>query len=123
MAGPEPEGVSSGSFSGLPAEEPYPGLRRRHFNTERATVNSYEFDAGAEFPLHKHPQEQLTLVTRGEVRMSLGGATTSLSSGDWSVVPGGIEHGITAGPEGATIVAVIMPRRDSVDDYELAQES
>ena len=108
-----------GSFADLEPEHPYPGLVKRTFDAESATVNSYEFEPGAQFPLHHHDQEQVTLVSEGEVEMTIGDEVSSLRSGDWSVVPGGVAHGITAGPEGAIILAIIVPRREGADSLEI----
>jgi quercetin dioxygenase-like cupin family protein len=102
-----------GRFAELASDEPYPGVVRRTFDAAGATVTSYEFSPGASFPLHRHMQEQITLVDEGSVHMRIGGDEPELSMGDWSVVPGGIEHGVTAGPSGARITAIIIPRRES----------
>ena len=102
-----------GTFAGLASDEPYPGVVRRTFDAAGATVTSYEFSPGASFPLHRHTHEQITLVDEGSVRMRIGEDEPELSAGGWSVVPGGIEHGVTAGPTGARITAIIVPRRES----------
>jgi quercetin dioxygenase-like cupin family protein len=107
-----------GTFAGLASDEPYPGVVRRTFDAAGATVTSYEFSPGASFPLHRHTHEQITLVDEGSVRMRIGEDEPELSTGGWSVVPGGIEHGVTAGPTGARITAIIVPRRES-GAYEL----
>lgn len=114
--------TGNGSFASLPAETPFPGVTRQGFTTERMTVNRYEFEPGASFPLHSHPQEQVTLVTRGSIEITIDGETERLTPGDWSVARGGSEHGITAGPEGAGIIAIISPPRTRTDEYEIAGE-
>jgi len=108
-----------GSFAQLAPDEPYPGVVRRAFDSEAATVTRYEFEPGASFPLHRHRQEQITLIEAGSVRMSIAGREEELEAGAWSVVAGGVEHGIVAGPDGARIVAVVVPRRESADAYEV----
>jgi quercetin dioxygenase-like cupin family protein len=110
-----------GRFADLERERPYPGLAKRTFDAEGATVNSYEFEPGAEFPLHHHDQEQVTLVTEGEVRMTVGDSVSNLDAGSWNVVPGGMPHGITAGPEGAVILAIIVPRRGTLDSLKIVE--
>lgn len=109
--------VEIGSFDALEPEHPFPGVERRYFHSERATVSRYEFQPGASFPLHRHPEEQLTFVERGEVAFTIDGVEHRLGPGAWSVVGGEIEHGITAGPEGAAILAIVSPRRASSDAY------
>jgi quercetin dioxygenase-like cupin family protein len=110
-----------GSFEELPADNAYAGITRRTFSSDRATVTSYSFTPGARFPLHRHPQEQITLIQSGEVEMTVGEKVDRLSAGDWSVVEPDIEHGITAGPEGAAIVAIVVPRREAADAYTVVE--
>jgi quercetin dioxygenase-like cupin family protein len=109
-----------GSFAELPMDEPWPGVRRRAFDSQGATVTQYEFEPGAEFPLHSHPQEQITLIAKGEVHLTVAGEETQLAPGDWSVIPQKVEHGIKAGAVGARFVAIIVPRRESPNAYTVA---
>jgi quercetin dioxygenase-like cupin family protein len=106
-----------GSFDDLPADRAYEGVTRRSFSSEKATVTSYTFAAGAQFPLHRHPEEQITLIQAGDVEMTIGDRVQRLSAGDYSVVEPEVEHGVTAGPSGATVVAIIVPRRESADAF------
>lgn len=117
-----PETASEGRFDELPLDEPWPGVHRRVLDSARATVTGYEFEAGAQFPLHSHPQEQITLVEEGEVEFTIGGEVKRLSPGDWSVIPPNVEHGLRAGPDGARFLAIIVPRRESPNAYTLATE-
>jgi unsaturated pyranuronate lyase len=111
--------ASSGRFADLHAEVAYPGVRRRTLHSERVTLTEYTFEPGATFPLHRHAQEQVTLVEEGEVRMAVADATQTLSAGAWAVTPGNVEHGITAGAGGARIVAILSPRRTDGADITL----
>jgi len=113
----------TGSFEALESSEPYPGLRRRSFDGTGATVNEYSFEPNASFPLHHHAEEQITLVTHGDVDLTVGGETATLSAGDWSVIAGGVEHGIRAGANGARIVAIVVPRRASPSAYTVVGSS
>ncbi len=101
----------TGSFDALPVETPFPGVRRRTFSSEQATIAEYAFDAGARFPRHHHPQEQVTLVREGDVELVAGDRRERLAVGAWSVVAGGVEHGITAGDRGARFLVLLVPRR------------
>jgi quercetin dioxygenase-like cupin family protein len=106
-----------GSFSEMPSAEPFSGVGRRTFDSAGSTVNEYSFRAGAAFPVHRHPEEQVTLVLEGTVELTVDGEMSTLAAGSWSVVGPDVEHGITAGPSGARIVAIIMPRRERADAY------
>jgi quercetin dioxygenase-like cupin family protein len=112
-----------GSLESLPVAEPFPGLRRRSFDSAGATVNEYAFEPGARFPLHRHPQEQVTLVLEGEVEMTIDGRVSTLAAGAWSVVAPDVEHSITAGPQGARILAILVPRRSAADAYTVIAEA
>ena len=113
----------AGSFTELEAEEPFPGVRRFAFDTERATVTRYEFEPGATFPLHRHPQEQITLIEAGDVAFTIDGAVERLGPGGYSVVGAEVEHGITAGAGGARFVAIVIPARAASDAYTVTGDA
>ena len=105
----------------MQAEEVYDGVQRRSFSSRSATVTSYTFAPGATFPLHRHPQEQITLIEAGQVEMTVEDRVEPLAAGDWSVVEADVEHGIRAGPDGARVVAIVTPRRESSDAYTVVR--
>jgi quercetin dioxygenase-like cupin family protein len=111
--------IEVGNFADAPEEEPFPGVRRRHFDAEGATVTEYRFEPGATFPNHRHAQEQITMVVDGTLSMTIEGEASELGPAGWSVVGPEIDHGITAGPEGARFLAVVTPRRGAADEYEV----
>ncbi len=100
-----------GSFEQIPAEIPHAGIDRRVLTTSKATVQMYRFAPRATFPIHQHAQEQITLVIEGDIAFSAHGESQELSAGEWSVVPGGVPHGVTAGPAGARFIAILIPPR------------
>jgi quercetin dioxygenase-like cupin family protein len=108
---------ASGSVDDLPPDEPWRGVRRRAFDSQRATATQYEFGAGAEFPLHSHPQEQITPIEEGDLELTVGDTVERLGAGDWSVGPPEVPHGISAGAEGARFLAIVVPRRTSPHAY------
>lgn len=113
--------MASGRLDELAAEHPFPGIVRRALTSEQATVTEYTFEPGATFPSHVHPQEQITLVLEGAVRLTSGGVTEGLAAGAWSIVAGGTAHGITAGPDGTRFLAILVPRRDPDAAYTLIE--
>ncbi len=108
-----------GSFDELPAEQPFPGISRKTFNTIKSTVTRYSFEPGAAFPLHRHPQEQITMIEAGTVEFIHGDESGELTAGSYFLVAPEIEHSIKAGPDGATILAVVIPGRENSDAYEV----
>ena len=108
-----------GRFDELPADEVYPGVLRRSFSSDQATVTSYTFEPGAGFPLHSHPQEQITMIQAGEVEITVADQVQALSAGEWNVVAPDVPHGLRAGDSGAQILAIVVPRRRSPDAYRV----
>jgi quercetin dioxygenase-like cupin family protein len=100
-----------GSFEEIAAETPFAGIDRRVLTTSKATVQQYRFEPGASFPLHRHPQEQITVVLDGDISFGAGGESRALRAGEWSVVAGDVPHGVTAGPAGARFIAILVPPR------------
>jgi quercetin dioxygenase-like cupin family protein len=111
-AGPEPA-----------VEHPFPGITRRTNHTAQATVSAYAFEPGAEFPIHTHPEEQITVVLTGTVVFEVEGERHALGPGETYAVAPDLEHGLRAGPEGARFLAVVVPRRSGSDAYEIKGES
>jgi quercetin dioxygenase-like cupin family protein len=110
-----------GTFGPGSGDEPFPGISRQSFDTERATVVSYQFEAGARFPLHRHAEEQITVVEEGEIEFRLVEETRRLSAGDWAVTAPDTPHGVVAGPRGARVLAIIIPRRRTGDGYVVVE--
>ncbi len=112
----------TGALEDLPGEAPFSGITRRVLRTAKATVQEYRFDPGATFPRHQHVQEQITLILEGNVAFTAGTEIYQLGQGSWSVVAGGVEHGITAGPSGTRFLAILVPPRAAADGYTLTSE-
>ena len=55
-------------------------------------------------------------------QMTIAGEPTPMEAGDWSLVDPGVQHGITAGEDGARILAIVAPPRASSGEYELAAQ-
>lgn len=110
-----------GRFEELLSEAPYEGIDRRVLTTPEATVQEYRFGPGAQFPIHHHPQEQITVVLDGDVIFSARGERRSLGPGEWSVVEGGVPHGVTAGGSGARFLAILVPARNASRNVHLTQ--
>jgi len=102
---------AAGHLDDLRADEPHPGVGRRVLDGEHATLTHYRFAPRAEFPVHRHPQEQLTVVLAGTVTLTLDGAVRELHAGTWFTAAGDVPHGLRAGASGAEVVAVVAPAR------------
>ena len=83
----------------LPVREIFPGLRARLIHTGRVTHSWVEVDAGASFPEHQHPHEQIVTVLEGELELVVDGTAHRLQPGTVFVIPPDARHsgrGVTA---------------------------
>ena len=76
----------------LPVREIFPGFRARIVHTGRTSQSWIEIDAGASFPEHQHPHEQIVNVLEGELEVTAGGITHRLTPGQVLVIPGDVPH-------------------------------
>lgn len=112
-----------GILDDLETDTPFPGILRHVLRTAKATVQEYRFDPGATFPRHHHPEEQITLVIDGQLTFTADEETHDLAAGAWSVTAADVPHGITAGPRGARILAILVPPRPADDAYVISDPS
>lgn len=89
-----------------------PGVTARPLFGEGAMLNMVDIEPGATVALHSHPQEQLGLVLRGEMTLTVDGVDHVLREMDGYVVAGGVEHSARFGPDGATVLDVFQPPRE-----------
>ena len=105
------------SLESQPWEEVYRGVRRRIVGAERMTFTTYRFAPSGRFPKHSHAQEQVVLVQEGSMTFVSPGQTVTLTPGHLLVIPPNVPHQATAGPNGAALVSVVAPARQSATDY------
>lgn len=99
----------------LTGERPYdlaPGVRMFPLFGESGMLNLVELDPGAVVPSHSHPHEQLGLVVSGEITMTIAGVDHLCRVDDAYTIPGDVEHGARAGPQGCRVVDVFVPVRE-----------
>src|ERR1039458_6361798 len=100
------------------------GLRVRPVNGERITLAIFELDPGTAMPEHRHPNEQVGVVVRGEFTFTIGGETRLRKPGDMWVIPPGVPHSVDhAGKAGCTIVESFSPPRDDRGDKRRTEGS
>lgn len=59
---------------------------------EKASVQRFSIEPGAEVPEHDHPHEQVGTVTSGVLTFFLDGETLRVGAGDTFAIPGGEPH-------------------------------
>lgn len=109
------------SLAEQPWEEVYPGVRRRAVGSERMTLTTYRFAPGGRFPRHSHPQEQMVLVREGSITFTSSTQAVTLRPDHALVIAPDVPHDATAGSEGAVLVSVVSPARQSATDYTMVE--
>lgn len=98
----------------IAVREIFPGLRARLIHTERVTHSWVEVDAGATFPEHQHPHEQIVSVLSGELQLVVEGVTHVLRPGMVFVVPPNVKHS-GGSKTGCRVLDAFAPARE---DYK-----
>jgi len=78
-----------GELAGI---EMLPGIVRRAVWLDGVMVTFFRFEPGAIVPEHAHPNEQITVVTRGAMQFTLGAETRRLHAGEGVCIPPGTAH-------------------------------
>ena len=80
-------------WESVEATEPFPGVIRQAVTTATSTIVRYTYHTGCVFPVHQHPEEQVTIVHSGVIEFEVGGEPVTLRAGQVAVIPGGVPHG------------------------------
>jgi len=87
------------------------GITTRIFPGEQAMLSIVRIAPNAVGAIHSHPQEQWGLMLEGSAVRIQDGEEIHVTKGDFWCSPGGIEHGVIGGPDGAVILDVFSPPR------------
>ena len=80
------------------------------------TVAYYSAPAGAQFPEHSHPHEQISNIVEGEFVLTIDGETKTMTPGVVAVIPSNAVHSGHAVTE-CKIIDIFQPVRE---DYRSA---
>lgn len=88
------------------------GMTTRVFPGQQAMVSIVRIEPNRSGSVHSHPQEQWGFCLRGSGVRIQGEARIEVGAGDFWRTPGNVEHGFSAGPDGAVIFDVFAPPRE-----------
>jgi quercetin dioxygenase-like cupin family protein len=88
------------------------GINTRIFPGKKSMISVVRIEPNATGAIHSHPQEQWGLMIEGSAIRIQDGEEIPVKKGDFWVSPGGVEHGVIGGPDGAVILDVFSPPRD-----------
>ncbi len=85
----------------------------------RAVANEHVmmtlFDFGPHDPVmpnHHHPHEQISYILKGSVKMTAGGKSQILKSGEGAVIPSEVEHEVVALEKDTQVLDIFYPLRE-----------
>lgn len=87
------------------------GLETRIFPGDQAMLSVVRAAPNAVGSIHSHPQEQWGVLLEGSGTRLQDGVEHAVGVGDFWCTPGGVEHGFTAGPDGAVVLDIFAPPR------------
>jgi quercetin dioxygenase-like cupin family protein len=115
-----------GAFDSVGGVRPYriwEGAVARAVRGDRITFAVVDVAPDVQVPEHHHANEQLGLVLRGAITMTIAGESRRLVVGDTYVIPGDVPHSAATGPDGATVVDVFDPPREDWEQLERLEPS
>ena len=88
------------------------GISTRIFCGDQSMLSIVTIEPNAKGQIHSHPQEQWGFLIEGSGIRIQDGEEIKIKKGDFWQTPGGIDHGIIGGPEGAKVLDIFSPPRD-----------
>ena len=88
------------------------GITARIFPGDQAMLSVVRIAPHSNGTLHSHPQEQWGVLLEGSLVRIQGGEEIAMTAGDFWCTPGGVEHSVRTGDEGAVVLDVFAPPRD-----------
>lgn len=110
-----------GSFERLADLQPiriWEGARARAVAGQRMTLAVIDLDPHCQILQHQHEQEQLGLVLKGVLTLTVAGESRTLGPGETYVIPSNVPHSASTGGEGASVVDIFSPPRSDWDGLE-----
>ncbi|PDW03852.1 cupin domain-containing protein [Candidatus Viridilinea mediisalina] len=93
--------------------EVFPGVRRRRLVATPAIYQMIvHLAAGSEIPSHQHPQEQISYVVSGRLRMQLDATVCEAGPGDAVAIPANSPHAVWTLEDAVVLDTFTPPRAD-----------
>ena len=113
---PTPPQVVHTRWSDIPLEVLNPQLTRQFITGEQAMLARIDLEKGARVPRHSHANEQISWITEGALRFSLGEPGKEqeivVRAGEVLVIPGNLPHAAEALEDTVDFDIFAPPRQD-----------
>ena len=81
-----------GSWRHLEARDAQTYLEQQIISTQRITLVRCVYRPDSNFPLHAHPQEQITIVEEGQLHVRIDQEDVCLKQGEMISIPARVQH-------------------------------
>jgi quercetin dioxygenase-like cupin family protein len=106
------ENVSTDNWSSMPWEEVRPGVKRKVFTGEGATLSLNHIEPGHQPKPHSHIHEQVVYIIEGQCEFHVGNSVYPLAEGGLLCIPPSVEHFIVvSGDKPVVNLDVFTPKR------------
>ncbi len=106
--------MSRYDISQIDSKEIFPGLHSRLVHTDKISLSFLTIEDGALIPEHSHHHEQVVIMRKGKLELTVEGETHLLESGSVLVIPSNAPHSGQALTE-VEVQDVFSPPRE---DYQ-----
>lgn len=96
----------------IPARKPGEGIELRFIHGERMTFAHFTFMPNTPLPEHRHPHEQIGMVVRGELELTVAGETRAVAAGGAYHIPSNTVHSARCLKDRAEVIEVFAPVRE-----------
>ncbi|MDP5009097.1 MAG: Rid family hydrolase [Glaciimonas sp.] len=103
------------ALESLPKEQLSPLISRQYLHGTQSTFVRWEMKKGAIIPEHKHPNEQITWITKGRAEVEVEGKQYIMRAGDMIIIPPNMRHKFTFTEDTIDIDFFSPRRQDWID--------
>jgi len=108
-------GVKQYSFQTMKPEQVADKITRQYVYGKNEMLARFDLKKGAVIPMHNHPNEQITYILSGSVKVTTKDNVYMVSAGELLVIPPGVYHQYEALEDTIDIDVFSPPRQDWIE--------
>ncbi|WKN42767.1 cupin domain-containing protein [Tunicatimonas pelagia] len=86
-------------------------LYRKYVYGSQGMIAMFKMDKGAKVPIHKHPNEQLTYIVKGSVKVTMENQDYIVKAGEVLIIPPNVPHKFICLEDGTIDIDFFTPLR------------
>ena len=102
-------------FDKMPLEKLTDKVSRRYVYGEQGMLARFDLKKGAVIPEHHHPNEQITYILSGAVKVTIQGKDYLVQSGEVIIIPANVPHRFEALEDSIDLDVFSPPREDWIN--------